>query len=183
MLFDCVPRNALIPLIRCAEKHDPAGAMVQYNLERRGLHFVREGPPPGGLFDNTPLVGASGKRLTWKLECDALTDQDWEWAAHRAVELCPKFGSVVGVPTGGNRFAEAVSRVQSPTPGGPVLMVDDVITTGGSFKRYRSTLGLDNAQVIAVGLFDRRVDPNADRWIHGILILHAVLARNSIHGR
>jgi hypothetical protein len=51
------------------------------------------------LFDNKPFKSKSGAILQWKVECDALTDEDWEWAAARIAERFT-FCDVEGVPTG-----------------------------------------------------------------------------------
>jgi orotate phosphoribosyltransferase len=94
-----------------------------------------------GLFQMGSFVAASGTELPWKVECDALTDADWKWAALQIACNGP-FSSVEGVPTGGLRlaslllpFAETHRQVE---PSGPLLIVDDVLTTGGSMERQRA---------------------------------------------
>lgn len=34
------------------------------------------------LFQKVDFISHSGKPLDWKLECDALTDKDWECIAY-----------------------------------------------------------------------------------------------------
>ncbi|MDO8654886.1 MAG: hypothetical protein Q7R48_00415 [bacterium] len=86
----------------------------------------------GPLFQRVHFISASGQPLTWKIECDALTAEDWATLAAAAMETFPdlRFCRAVGVPRGGIPFAEALA--QYATKEGPVLVVDDVFTTGGS---------------------------------------------------
>lgn len=80
----------------------------------------------------------SGARSSWKLECDALTPADWLGAAEMIHQLVPPFGSVWGVPSGGVRLADALRPYGEF--GAPPLIVDDVLTTGGSMERYKAEL-------------------------------------------
>jgi hypothetical protein len=85
--------------------------------------------------DRTAGVGMSQPSL-FKIECDALTPEDWACLAYLGSSLVPKFGEVVGVPNGGLAFAEAMSHFsrRSRWPR-PRLVVDDVYTTGGSIRK------------------------------------------------
>lgn len=160
-MFNCVPNHALRILIESARRNDPQ-ALAEYDLARGTSGLTRE--TSYNLFSNEPVTGASGKSLTWKIQCEALTDEDWEWVAHRAVEIYPFFRDVVGVPTGGERFAEAVRKNFDTTRDAPVLIVDDVLTTGHSMLRYAEKLGLRGVDVLGVALFDRRA-----RSTHGLM--------------
>lgn len=105
------------------------------------------------LFIPGEYVGNSGKVLQGKVECDALTDTSWLWAAEyvaRRLQFC----KVIGVPTGGFKFAEALepltmehSEHVTGKPSTRLLIVDDVMTTGGSMERMREEL---NAPIWAV---------------------------------
>jgi len=74
-----------------------------------------------------------GGTTNFKIDCDALTDDDLASLAMIGASILPPFGTVVGVPTGGTRLAEAMTGwvdADSKT----VLLVDDVLTTGGSME-------------------------------------------------
>lgn len=79
----------------------------------------------------------SGLQLPWKIDCDALTDDD---LAGMAQLISWKFGfsEVFGVPTGGLRLADACRCYCNPGYG--VLIVDDVLTTGQSMEKLRESV-------------------------------------------
>ena len=78
----------------------------------------------------------AGLTLPFKIELDGLTDADWDCLA-RMVADAFAFGHVDGVPTGGLRFATALSRYVEPGDPG-LLIADDVLTTGKSMERQRA---------------------------------------------
>lgn len=77
-----------------------------------------------------------GQTSPWKIDCDALSDEDLATLADWARRSIRPFGSVEGVPTGGLRFAAALAPYV--TAGEPPLIVDDVLTTGGSMEVQRA---------------------------------------------
>lgn len=83
------------------------------------------------LFQSGRFKSAAGLDLDWKIECDALTNEDWKCIAAVGAHALPQFGSVAGVPTGGHRLAKAFEpyRVDGVSR---MLIVDDVWTTGKS---------------------------------------------------
>ena len=84
------------------------------------------------LFQLGKFTSHAGNELDWKIECDALTDDDWECLAKMISEKT-EFGSVYGIPRGGTKLAQALEKYI--TPGHPLrLVVDDVYTTGKSMK-------------------------------------------------
>ncbi len=95
------------------------------------------------LFQKVDFISHSGKPLDFKIECDALTDNDWECIAYlisKKFEWCKVFG----VPEGGNKLANALMKYSRP-PSMTVahkyyLLVDDVFTTGGSMVNERKRL-------------------------------------------
>jgi hypothetical protein len=91
------------------------------------------------LFMPLRFLGHSGNVLSGRIECDALTWDDWMGI----IMLCQGAGlfpeavsEVVAVPRGGTRFAIAVDGYADLTRSvaAPRLVVDDVLTTGTSMR-------------------------------------------------
>ena len=121
------------------------------------------------LFRNESFVSHSGLQLTWKIDCDALTDADIETLA-RIVADHFRFGKVIGVPSGGLRLAEALQKYRSRWPhsaSNRILIVDDVLTTGGSMAAIRDECMW--SQTFGVVIFARGECPE---WITPIFNLH-----------
>lgn len=85
------------------------------------------------LFQLGKFTSHAGNELEWKIECDALTDDDWECLAKMISERI-MFHEVVGIPRGGNKLAAALQKYceTEKTPKTYRLVVDDVWTTGKS---------------------------------------------------
>ena len=89
------------------------------------------------LFQKMNFVGHSGKKLTWKIECDAIQSSEWVTIAHIINELEKRpFGEVVGIPRGGVTLGNILQGYATGKDEDPLLIVDDVMTTGGSFKYF-----------------------------------------------
>ena len=69
------------------------------------------------LFQLGTFTSAAGKQLSWKIECDALTTEDWECIA-ALVGPCLVFQEIEGVPSGGVAFADALEPYSSRNMGG-----------------------------------------------------------------
>jgi orotate phosphoribosyltransferase len=83
-----------------------------------------------GLFQLGDFTLHSGAKSDWKIECNSLTQDDLECLAEMVCQMVGRFSSIEGVPTGGLKLASILaSKVCSD---GPHLIVDDVLTTGGS---------------------------------------------------
>lgn len=100
------------------------------------------------LFRLGEFKAHSGRILPWKIECDALTDGDLATLAHIAHDLVGPWSGVIGVPTGGLRFAEACAVLSTDV--GPVLIVDDVLTTGGSMEEYRAKVDMTGTKGLVI---------------------------------
>lgn len=111
------------------------------------------------MFNTGTFTSHSGKTLSFKIECDDLTTDDLNTLA-QIVGQRFKFGSVIGVPKGGLRFARALIPYCTT---GPILVVDDVLTTGKSMEEYRVT-----ENDVGVVIFARGPCPV---WIHPIFTL------------
>lgn len=89
------------------------------------------------LFQQGNFILHSGGKSGWKIDCDALTDMDWDTLALMISERC-KFGAAIGIPRGGVKLAEALKQYITE---GETLIVDDVLTTGTSMERERQRQG------------------------------------------
>lgn len=110
------------------------------------------------LFQMGNFTLHSGEESWFKINCDALTDDDLETLALLVAEdyRIGPFHVVEGVPSGGLRFAEALQRfalskykdVQNPR----LLIVDDVLTTGSSMEKQRNGRKAEGVVIFARGL-------------------------------
>jgi hypothetical protein len=116
----------------------------------------------------------SGVRSAWKIECDALTDEEMATFAMLIAERVGPICSVRGVPRGGVRIAEAVGRVVSwSSMNGLALIVDDVLTSSQSMERERinwTDEGVPFAQIRGAVLFARGPCP---AWVTPVFTLSA----------
>lgn len=108
----------------------------------------------------------SGAQSDFKIECDALTDEDLETLAH-LISSKFTFFRIVGVPRGGTRLAEKL-KPYTTEKGGKLLIVDDVLTTGTSMEQakhshHRNLIATD--QIVGVVVFARGKCPD---WVHPI---------------
>lgn len=113
----------------------------------------------------------SGQKSDYKIECDALTPEDWMGLAVMAMHILPKFKRAYGVPRGGVPFADALNtlsrqRYDVLPADSPSLVCEDVWTTGGSMRAFRdrefSRAAIDAGFVIGVCVFAR--NPPED-WV------------------
>lgn len=115
------------------------------------------------LFEKTNIVLHSGGSTDFKIECDALTDEDIETIAY-LISKKFNFRKVSGVPTGGIRLRDALRKYTSDE-GYHVLIVDDVLTTGNSMERHRECNVLIFEECVGVVIFARGKCPD---WVHPI---------------
>ena len=85
------------------------------------------------LFIREDFISHAGLPLTWKVECDALSEGDYE-ALAKIVSEKFKFKDVVGIPRGGIPFENALKQFASNDENDPLLICDDVYTTGTSMS-------------------------------------------------
>lgn len=90
------------------------------------------------LFQQGKFTLSSGQSSPFKIDCDALSDEDIATLAFIVKEKIPRFRTVEGVPTGGLRLAKALEKYATPDEVGVVLIADDVYTTGGSMRKQRA---------------------------------------------
>lgn len=121
------------------------------------------------LFQRGDFTLNSGARSPWKIECDSLTGGDIDALAVMIHQIVLPFGRVVGVPRGGVRLADELE--QYATEGEErVLIVDDVLTTGGSMARFRATFG--ETPTIGAVVFARG---NCPGWISPVFRMPSTL--------
>lgn len=125
------------------------------------------------LFQRVDFISHSGLPLTWKIECDALTPQDWEALAQMATEVLPPFSHVLAVPSGGLPFAEALRAHKKEGIVRRVLIADDVLTTGASMEEYRLHSETGTLGVVA---FARGPCPD---WVTPLFTFSAVLSQHA----
>ncbi len=123
--------------------------------------------PTDALFQTGDFTLASGAKSSWKIECDVLTEADWDGLAAMAAPLLPTFREVHGVPRGGIPFAKALAPYRSGGLG-CVLLADDVWTTGESMQRFAdATLGRD-VRYFGVVAFARNLPPS---WVASVFTM------------
>lgn len=86
------------------------------------------------LFNFGAFTLHSGHTSHFKIDCDALTDQDLQSLAD-LISTKIQFKQAIGVPSGGLRFATALNKYADPNQT-LTLIVDDVLTTGKSMQEY-----------------------------------------------
>lgn len=111
------------------------------------------------LFTKQNITLHSGKQSDFKIECDALTDEDWECLAY-LVSKKIQFKAVFGVPKGGVKLADKLQQYATRDYLLPILICDDVLTTGNSMEKFRIEKGESN--VMGVVIFARGQCPS---WI------------------
>lgn len=85
------------------------------------------------LFRRGDFKLHSGDMSRFKIDCDALTDEDITCLAEM-IGTGFSFSRVIGIPRGGLRLAEALLPYCDDGDGFGTLIVDDVLTTGRSMR-------------------------------------------------
>ncbi len=91
------------------------------------------------LFQLGEFTSAAGISLPWKIECDALSPEEWDCIAFALSQKLPPFRYLFGVPTGGYPLAKAMSKYINMSVE-RFLIVDDVWTTGKSLYKFRNEI-------------------------------------------
>ena len=92
------------------------------------------------LFQKIDFTSSAGLDLKWKIECDAISDDEWKCIATMIMERTRPFKSVVGIPRGGIKLAQELDKYSTGYHRDPVCIVDDVLTTGNSMEKYREDI-------------------------------------------
>ena len=114
------------------------------------------------LFVEETFVGHSGGTLHWKIEMDTLTDVEWKCIAKMIMEYETRpFQAAIGIPRGGLTLSMYLNDYSTQNPKDPYLIVDDVLTTGGSMEEFKEE-HFKNKKVVGWVVFSRK---NPASWI------------------
>ena len=104
------------------------------------------------LFESGDFVLRSGAETDWRINAEALDASSIATIACMIADRVGPFCAVRGIPTGGGEpLAKALEPYRSDE--GPLLVVDDVLTTGVSMEEYADYFGmLDTVYYV---IFDR----------------------------
>jgi hypothetical protein len=100
------------------------------------------------LFERGAAVLDSETKPKWRINVDSLTDADIDSLARLAVERVGHFGHVEPVHPGGARLADALRRYATR---GPLLIVDDILTTGTTLEAQREGREAVGVVIFAMG--------------------------------
>lgn len=109
-----------------------------------------EAAEPKHLFRLGEVTLSSGQQSDFKIDCDALTDADLQCIAKLLASRLPPYNEVFGVPAGGLRLAAAMRKFGQEGEY-PLLIVDDVLTTGASMECKRADRNAVGAVIFARG--------------------------------
>ena len=104
------------------------------------------------LFQTGVVQLHSGGYSNFKIDCDALTDEDIYSISLQLTLRLPKYHAVEGVPQGGLRLAKAMENFITPFQpirSDKLLIVDDVFTTGRSMETWRNDRDAIGAVIFA----------------------------------
>ena len=89
------------------------------------------------LFEAGDFISHAGLPLGWKIECDAIRPEEWHVLAKMINEYEPQvWQKAIGIPRGGVALGKALDQYSTGNPNDPILIADDVYTTGTSFKEF-----------------------------------------------
>ena len=105
------------------------------------------------LFQEKDFIGHSGDPLKWKIECEAIFPNEWKCIATMIMEHETRpFCSAIGIPRGGVELGRFLNEYSTQNYDDPYLIVDDVLTTGGSMDEF-------------VKSYFRNREPNYFGWV------------------
>ena len=93
------------------------------------------------LFQAGDFISHAGLPLKWKIECDAITNREWDCLATMIMDYQKEpFSKAIGIPRGGLQLEQALKKYETGNSYDPVLICDDVYTTGTSFREFDHTV-------------------------------------------
>ena len=92
------------------------------------------------LFQKQKFTSHAGIPMEWKIEMDAVSDKEWDCLASMIMDYQKEpFSKVVGIPRGGVKLQNALQKYSEWEQKHLWLVVDDVYTTGTSFREFCTT--------------------------------------------
>ena len=89
------------------------------------------------LFQKVDFKSHSGLNLSWKIECDEISNKEWKWLAEMIMDYEKRpFQAALGIPRGGIILGTYLNEYSTQNIEDPYLIVDDVLTTGGSMDDF-----------------------------------------------
>ena len=117
------------------------------------------------LFQEIDFKSHSGLDLSWKIECDCISKKEWKCLAKMIMDYETRpFCSAVGIPRGGGVLGSYLNLYSTQNNDDPYLIVDDVLTTGGSMVEYREK-HFKNKNVIGWVVFARNKPQD---WVNSL---------------
>lgn len=128
------------------------------------------------LFIKKRFKMKSGGMSDFKIECDALKEEDYDTIAF-LISRKVKYKKAYGVPRGGLVFAEKLNKYAS-NESDLILIAEDVVTTGKSMEDFREKLMQENStykNILGVTAFSRGPLP---MWIKSVMHLDSLFWQN-----
>ena len=92
------------------------------------------------IFQQVDFKSHAGLDLSWKIECDGVSKKEWKCLAEMIMDYEKRpFQSAIGIPRGGVMLGSYLNEYSTQNPDDPYLIVDDVLTTGGSMEDFRTS--------------------------------------------
>jgi hypothetical protein len=90
------------------------------------------------IFQQVDFKSHAGLDLRWKIECDGVSKKEWKCLAEMILDYEKRpFQSAIGIPRGGVMLGSFLNQYSTQKLDDPYLIVDDVLTTGGSMVDFR----------------------------------------------
>ena len=90
------------------------------------------------IFQQVDFKSHAGLDLRWKIECDGVSKKEWKCLAEMILDYEKRpFQSAIGIPRGGVFLGALLNEYSTQKLDDPYLIVDDVLTTGGSMVDFR----------------------------------------------
>ena len=109
----------------------------------------------GSLIQLGKFTLNSGKESDFKLVADEFINDNLDGLVQLVRRMVGPYGDVYGVPRGGCVIAEELKKYNASVLTNTVLIVDNVLTTGGSMKQARELMSGKYEFIVGAVLFAR----------------------------